>query len=316
MQHFLPVTPHYQKTISEFAALLDLQPERNLGRIVSYDSALGSILASIVCLDPWNVADTIEAYVDFPRFTLPKLTSEFLTKARYALCDMEVEVLGNKSLAAYIAELEYHRRTVAIHTPKIWQIAEQRRVTIFDFIEHQVYPNTSGPVTERDYNRVAMGLYEARTKTYRPQTEEEAEAWSHDRLDSCAPRATEKETKRLGFTSFGRCKARETRPVWAQNGDGGLVQHVLGNDTIKIFRLHNAGESVKDIATKLNMKPDTVSRCIRRGLGPKLKQRGMVALLYWQRNMSTPEIAEELQMSVGAIEQLIHRLQGEGEITL
>jgi len=58
---------------------------------------------------------------------------------------------------------------------------------------------------------------------------------------------------------------------------------------------------------------DIAAHFVKKWFGEHAVNRYKVAVMYWQWNMTAIEIAEELEMSLGAVEQVIYRLQGEGE---
>lgn len=114
----------------------------------------------------------------------------------------------------------------------------------------------------------------------------------------------------FGFSvEEGPVKTRKNRPVWAQKDTQTLMGYVLGNNTIEILTMHKDGISAKEIASKLNMQQGTVEQRIRRGLGPKLQLRGMIALLYLQENLSDTEIAEKLGIKKQAAKDVIYNLR-------
>jgi len=58
---------------------------------------------------------------------------------------------------------------------------------------------------------------------------------------------------------------------------------------------------------------EAANHLMNRWLGEHAVNRYRIAVMFWQWNMSMIDIAEKLGMSVGAVEQVIHRLQGEEE---
>ncbi len=59
--------------------------------------------------------------------------------------------------------------------------------------------------------------------------------------------------------------------------------------------------------------PHIAAYLVRKWFGEEAVLRYKIADMYWQRGMEAPEIAEELQMSVGAVDMRISRLLEEGE---
>lgn len=276
MQHFLPATSHLQP-IAKFAAMLDLQPERTL---VSHNSALGSILSNIV-FSPCYIFDLTEFddLVTFRHFTKPRYPSAFLAALNLIL------ITHGHSVVDVHADLEQFR----------WgQFFGERKTTTtnnpWDLRNKAINNRRYRPSWATDDWKLAQEAIGTPALIAQMEWRDNMNPTDIAAALDMKPATVQKAIARMG-NDVKRLGLREGFQV------GGSISRF----DFALLELKEQGMSDKEAANHL----------MHKWFGESTTTRCKIAVMFWQWNMSAVDIAEELEMSVGAVDNIIYRLQGE-----